>query len=149
MRTVRLDKTIVSFVKKLKGSKRFGGYGTISQMVSEALKMFLGKHDSCLTCNYHKEQVARLELNKQKLALSQVAAGKEERPRGVWVLCPETLLAEARKYGVNYRAVAKDVVEQALLEHLTRPSQCQCCPFYEEMRKKIEEKYAKESKCTS
>jgi hypothetical protein len=33
-----------------------------------------------------------------------------------------------------YRRTTKQVAEQAVLEHLTRPPQCAACPFFREMR---------------
>lgn len=133
MRTIRLDGKIVDFVRKVKDVKRFGGEGAINKLVAEALRLFISKHDKCFSCPFHKAQIADIELGRQRLAKE---AKESKKAHWAWVVCDTTLLAEAQRIATAGNTTARNVVEQALLEHMTRPPDCFECPFYAEMCQK-------------
>lgn len=130
MRTIRLDGKIVDFVRRVKDIKRFGGDGTINKVVAEALRLFIAKHDRCFACPFHKSQIADIELGRQKMAKD---CKEPKKPKWAWVVCDVALLAEAQRVATAGNTTARNVVEQALLEHITRPPECGECPFYKEM----------------
>ena len=67
MRTMRLASSVVSAVRGMKKDAEIGD-GTMSGVVSRAVRLYGNKHGKCFECPYHKELVARLELARQKLA---------------------------------------------------------------------------------
>jgi hypothetical protein len=140
MPTVRLDKKIAGYIQQLRREKRFRGHGSRSRLLAESIRYFLNKHQACFTCKYHKDQVVGLILGRQKVSLEAKASGKSPQQDGAWLACPKSLIAEAQELGKYLGMTGKQVMEQAVLEHITRPSQCDGCPFYDEMKKTIEAK---------
>lgn len=67
------------------------------------------------------------------MAITAARSDEPEPPPGQWVLCDDKQLDVARAIAKSYRRSAKQIVEQAILEHLTRPPNCTTCPFYEEV----------------
>lgn len=132
MATIKLDKNIVDFIRRLRSDRNFGN-GTCQGVVGEAIRLFCGKHEACFSCEFHKDQLAGLETGRQRMALDDCKAGKVAQSAGEWVLCKPEDLALIRMIARGYRRTAKQVVEQAVLEHLTRPPNCASCPFYAEM----------------
>lgn len=136
MATVKIDKKISNTIRKARVIGRYSD-GTAKQLLSLAVRYLDCKHDECFVCPFHKDQVAGLELGRQQLALESTRKGKSEDVSGEWVPCGDEELRIARAIAKNYRRTAKQVVEQAVLEHLTRPPNCADCPFFSEMRKKV------------
>ncbi len=112
----------------------------MSRLLSEGIKFFLKKHHQCFSCEFHKDQIVGLQLGRQKLALEAVASGKNSPRGGAWVACPRSLIDASQKVAEHLGMTGKQVIEQAALEHITRPSQCDGCPFYAEMKKTVESK---------
>lgn len=139
MATVKLDKTIVSFLRKVRKNPNYGN-GTATGVVASAIRHFAAKHEKCFSCEFHRDQVAGLELGRQQMALEAARAGAAGGAGGEWVLCDGRQLGVARMIARNYRRTAKQIVEQAILEHLTRPPNCASCPFYAEMCQGIKDK---------
>lgn len=116
-----------------KFKKRFGSQ-TLGGFVSECLSFFLSKHDECFSCQYHKDMVAGLELGRQSIA----RRGRSES-KGEFVQCNDEILKKCRAFAKNYGRPIRDIVEQAILEHITRSSKCFDCQFYKEMNDKQRE----------
>jgi len=130
MATLRVDKTIVDFIKKVRdGTARFKGKA-LSEIVAESVLLLVRKHDKCFSCPHHLDQLAGLEAGRQKMAKDR----SSPKPGAGWVSCLDDVVHAANEYAVPYRRASRDVVEQAILEHLTRPKRCASCPHYEEMR---------------
>jgi len=136
MANVRIDQQIATSVRALsktdKFRRRFGDH-TMLSFVTESVLFFLNKHSECFVCPDHKDVVAGLELGRQSSASSDVLPAK----KFAFVQCDAMVLKKAEEFGGRYNRSLRMIVEQAILEHLTRPSKCSKCPFYEEMRAKI------------
>ena len=139
MATIKLDKTIVDFLRKVRKSRKYGN-GTTQGVVSNAIRFFAAKHEQCFCCEFHKDQVAGLELGRQQMAIEALRTGVEDPVPGQWVVCDDGPLDTARAIAKNYRRSAKQIVEQAVLEHLTRPPNCATCPFYDEVCKRAKKR---------
>lgn len=136
MANVRIDFQIATSLRALsktdKFRRRFGKH-TMLNFVTESVRFFLKKHDECFVCPDHRDVVAGLELGRQSAAISDSLLPKTF----AFVQCEPMVLNEARAFSGRYNRTLRMIVEQAILEHLTRPSRCARCPFYEEMRAKI------------
>lgn len=133
MATIKLDKQIIAFIRKVSENRKFGD-GTMSGVVEDAIMFFSNKHDECFSCQFHKDQISGLELGRQRMAISDYADGKEaEETDGDWIKIEDAMLKRAENIGLHYRRSTKHIVEQAVLEHLTRPPNCIGCPFYAAM----------------
>jgi len=140
MATLKIDSVIVSFLKKVMESGRlFTSSDTISIVVEESILYFLHKDQNCFTCDFHRDMVVGLEVGRQKMANDKLG---QEPPKeiGHWVIVDRKVLDLAKNYAKYYRRTAKVVLEQAILESLTRPAQCQNCPRFADMKAKIKEK---------
>ncbi len=137
MPTVRIDKKIAGYIQQLRREKRFRGSGSMSRLLAESIKFFLNKHQKCFSCPYHKDQIVGLELGRQKMAMDSQASGKIPEKAGTWMACPSDLIKASKSIGKHLGMTGKQVIEQAALEHITRPSQCDGCPFYAEMKQSI------------
>jgi hypothetical protein len=135
--TVKLDIKIANAIRKAKILSRYGD-GTAKNLVSLAIKYLDEKHDECFVCQFHKDQVAGLELGRQKLALEAKRKGEAASIDGDWIPCDAADLKRAKAIAKSYRRTTKQVIEQAVLEHLTRPPNCSGCPFYAEMSGHVE-----------
>jgi hypothetical protein len=126
MRTIRLASSIIAAIRNRKDSARIGD-GTMSGILSRAMRLYANKHRECFECLSHRELVASLELARQKLAIHGDCGDDSEyvgiRPREI---------ALAKSLACQGKTV-RQVVEQALLEHVARPVTCDKCPFYDEM----------------
>lgn len=132
MPTIKLDKKIVDFVRRIRKSKKYGD-GTMAGVVAFGIRFFRHKHEECFSCQYHKEHIAGLELGRQKLALDNLHSTVQNDVDGDWVVIKRTEHDLLSKLALTYRRTSKQVAEQAVLEHVTRPPQCSTCPFYKEM----------------
>lgn len=132
MPSIRLDKNVALSTRELCASKRLGN-GTSSGLIWEALKFFNGKHSECFVCPYHVKHVAGMELGRQKKALDDMSKNAVQAPQVEWISIGMTALALAKRLARAQGKTAKVVVEQAVLEHLTRPPTCDKCPFYQQM----------------
>jgi hypothetical protein len=126
MRTIRLGASVICAMRNRKTDASLGD-GTMAGIVSRAIRLYRHKHAKCFECSYHKEILAGLELARQKLAMSGCRGDDSEyvgiRPKEVSV---------AKELACQGKSL-RQVVEQALLEHVTRPKACDKCPFYGEM----------------
>jgi hypothetical protein len=125
----RISAAVVFAVRSKKKDQSLGD-GTLAGIASRAVRLYHHKHHKCFICKFHKELVAGLELARQKLALSGIEPCVNEfigiRPKEMQVASE---LA-------NHDKTTKQVLEQALLEHVARPKECTECPYYAEMCEK-------------
>lgn len=139
MARVKLDRSITNFVRQLAKNHKFGE-GTMSSIVETAILFMSSKNEACFCCEFHKDQVSGLEFGRQQMALSAI---KNHEPvaktSGEWVVVGDHVLDKAKAIAKHYRRSTKCVIEQAVLEHLTRPPNCAPCQFYAEMCVKIKE----------
>jgi hypothetical protein len=131
MATIRLDKDIIKFIHKVKDNKKFGN-GTVKSIISKSIAFFEKKHQQCIACQYHRDQVAGIELGRQRLAHS-----RKVRHEGEWAAIDKSDLDKVRQFAIGYGRSVRHVVEQAIVEHLTRPPNCTACPFFSEMCESI------------
>ena len=126
MRTIRLGASVICAMRNRKSDPSLGD-GTMSGIVSRAVRLYRHKHPRCFECQYHKDVLAGLELARQKLSLSGCRGDDSEyvgiRPKEISV---------AKELACQGKSL-RQVVEQAVLEHVTRPKACDKCPHYEEM----------------
>lgn len=137
MATLKIDSILVNFVKKVIES----GYitaskNTISDIVEHSVLYFSNKHTKCLSCDFHRDMIVGLEIGRQRLALDKFGHPADEND-GHWIAISKEVLDVSKNFSRHYRGSAKATVEQAILEHLTRPSSCKSCLVFEEMRQKI------------
>lgn len=137
MANVRINSRIAQSVRALSKTEKFVrkfGKHTMRGFVTESIRYFLDKHKECFACPDHKDVVAGLELGRQSLASTDSSDPIEFS----YVQCDPDILKRADEYSARYNRTLRVIVEQAILEHLTRPSRCAKCPFYEEMRAKVQ-----------
>lgn len=139
MPAIKIDQKIATFASKLKRDKRFGE-GSTKDLVGRAVLFFLDKHERCPACEFHRDQVAGLELGRQ-----QVAKKDGIPPGGKWVVMDHGVLRRAHDFAKKCGRPVRYVVEQAILEHVTRPPNCQECGFYSEMSATVEAKREREA----
>lgn len=132
MATLKLDKAIVDFIKKIKATRKFGD-GTIAGVLARAVRFFRDKHNECFTCQHHKNNLAELELGRQAIVKASLESGQNKEPDVSWVSIPQEDYDTATEISLSYKRTVKNVIEQAALEHITRPPACSQCPFYKEM----------------
>jgi len=138
MASINVDSKIVDFVKSHPG--RFGGKN-LSSVIAEAILYLHSKKDDCFACPYHTSQVVGYYLGMQRKSLQLArAAGPEKRelPEPVCANCDKRMLQLAKGISVSaqFSSMAK-VVNDALVEHVTRPKECQLCPCYASMREVV------------
>lgn len=138
MATLKLDKAIVDFVRKIKSSKKFGD-GTMAGVLSRAVRFFRGKHKECFTCQHHKNNLAELELGRQAIAKEHLDKNSIKEGDVAWVSIPKEDYDLATGISTAYKRTVKNVIEQSVLEHITRPPACMECPFYKEMSCSIQD----------
>jgi hypothetical protein len=123
--TIRLNAKIVKAIRSRKRDRTLGD-GTIMGVASEAIRLFFGKHEQCFKCDDHRGILTGIEVARQMVA----ASGRE--PEVEWVGLRKPDLDAAKGYARAYGTM-RNVVEQAIMEHLTRTSKCDACPCYGEM----------------
>lgn len=129
--SICLDKKILEGIRTIKKTERFVnrfGRTTLSEFVCASIKILANKSEHCFQCHFHKTQIANLELGRQRLAIAKTGAIKASKRQ--WVRCDAESLSIARAYGKRCGRTIREVVEQALLEQITRPSGCTDCPIF-------------------
>jgi len=130
MQSIRIDKKIIEFIKKVKCS-RFEGK-TMTMIATEALYGFCGKDQKCFACPFHRDQLVGIETGRQSLALKAFASGVRKVADDGWIKVDNSVMDAAKKYAESYGRSARIVFHQAIVEYLTMPSQCKECPFNKE-----------------
>jgi len=75
----------------------------------------------------HRDQIAGIEMGRQMLALKSIKEGKAPSLDGTWIKTDKETSELATRYAKAYRSTVKTVLEQALVEFLTKPKQCGSC----------------------
>jgi len=137
MASINVDQKIVEFVKA--HADRFGGK-SLSTVIAEAILYLYFKQNECFCCTHHQSQVVGYYLGMQRksLELSKGASDKSMlKPK--CSNCDKRILSLAKDVAdcSPFSSMAK-IVNDALVEHITRPKECQSCPFYAPMRDKVE-----------
>ena len=96
-------------------------------MLAESLKTFMEKDEECFDCPYHKDQLAILEVGRQKMARKNLLSGNSQK-RDAWITLRDDVHKKAVAYASVYRRSVKVVAEQAVLEYMSR-SKCENCPL--------------------
>ena len=122
MKSIRIDKKILSFIKRSGSSSRIAGK-TMAMIAAEAIYRLYAKPKECFSCSFHRDQLAGLETGRQSLAQN----GEKKVEMG-WLKVGDDVMAAATKFASSYGRNAQVVFEQALIEYLTMPSQCGECP---------------------
>lgn len=138
MANVNVHSKVASFVRK--NGERFGNK-SLSVVISEAIAFFSVKKDECFACPYHKDQVAGYVLGIQKKALSSIRnSDGSSRDCLLCASCSRKALDLAKSISKSsmHGTMAK-VVNDALFEHITRPSQCAGCKVYKAMCAEVHE----------
>jgi hypothetical protein len=99
---------------------------TISKFVADSLDIFLNKPEKCFDCERHRMQIATLELSRQRLAAKKPCTINKRQ----WVRCNEALILRTKEYAQASGRSLREITEQAVLEHLTRPVDCFDCPIW-------------------
>lgn len=133
MQSIRIDKKIIEFIKKVKCS-RFEGK-TMTMVATEALYAFCSKPQKCFSCPFHRDQLVGIETGRQSLALKALSSDAPKVVEDGWIKVDQSVMDAATKYAESYGRSARIVFEQAIVEYLTMPSQCKECPFLTEAPK--------------
>ena len=131
-KSVCLDQRIVRGIQRAKSTERFVrkfGKMSVPGFIAASVAAFVKKPKECFSCEKHKRQVADLELGRQRVAFDG-GAGKQKR----WVRCRSETIEVAKNHASLMGRSLRDVVEQALLEHITRPLDCIDCPLAKDFK---------------
>jgi hypothetical protein len=129
MSSIRIDQAVARFIKKQAGSTRGLKGKPMSVIMAEGLRAFMSKDDKCFSCPHHMEQVAKLELSRQMIAIKEMGNGKGTEGGDAWVSLRKDVHDDASDYSETYRRSIKIIAEQAALEYVTRPGACADCPM--------------------
>lgn len=145
MASINIDPKVVEFIKS--HPNKFGGK-SLSVVIAEAILFMYLKKDDCFACPHHASQVSGYYLGMQKKALQSSRSGQPrhaEQAKPVCANCSKQVLRLAKDVAVcsQLSSMAK-VVNDALVEYITRPSACLACPFYTSMSDEVAAK-SKES----
>ena len=130
MQSVRVEKKILDFIKKVK--ERGHVSGTITNISSRSIKFMCNKDKKCFSCPHHRDQLAGIEIGRQALALEAVESNSPWPCETGWIKVNEKLAKMASTYAWAYGRPIKAVFEQALVEYLTRPKECLTCECYKQ-----------------
>jgi hypothetical protein len=141
MASINVDPKIVEFIKS--HPDRFDGK-SLSSVIAEAILFLFLKKDDCFACPYHTAQVVGYYLGMQRksLQLSKSLGPKvllSSKP--LCANCDKNALRVAKEISdcSAFSSLSK-VVNDALVEHMTRPNECRTCPAYSLMRDAVAEK---------
>lgn len=138
MPTLRLARVIIDFISKVK-HRRPPSERTIKGLLGKAVRFYWHKHEQCFSCKFQIENIAGIELGKQKRV--QACARKNVKQsladKGLWVAFGTEEMKLAKRLSRVSGMSVRQIVEQAAVEHLTRPGKCAECPFYEEMCSRV------------
>jgi hypothetical protein len=129
MASVRIDKAVAVFMKKKAESSKKPNGKYLSVMLAESLKEFMNKDDKCFSCPHHREQLAKLEVGRQKLARERLAAGRGDKRGDAWISLKDDIHEQVVAYAATYRRSVKVVAEQAVMEYAMKSAKCDDCPM--------------------
>ena len=137
MASVRIDKAVAVFMKKKAETSKKPNGKYLSVMLAESLKEFMNKDEQCFACPHHREQLAKLEVGRQRLARERLAAGRNDKRGDAWISLRDDIHEQVVDYAATYRRPVKVVAEQAIMEYVTRSSKCEDCPMVKRGGRKI------------
>lgn len=130
MPSVRIDGPVADFMSKRIQSIPALRRKPMSVILSRSIQALISKDEQCMNCGTHQSHVAKLELDRQKMANAVIERGIPLRQeQDVWVTLRPDLHRKAVAYAEAYRRPLKVVAEQALFEYVTRPDTCSKCPM--------------------
>jgi hypothetical protein len=122
---IKIARVLKNALKTERFQKRFGKY-TLKGFVSHCVERMLTKPQQCFECDLHRSLLAEIEIGRQQLGQSAEAPSDGD---GDWVQCEDEVAERAHVYAGRYGGAMKDIVEQAILEVLLRPTPCDKCEF--------------------
>jgi transcription initiation factor TFIIIB Brf1 subunit/transcription initiation factor TFIIB len=131
MQSVRVDKKIIEFVRKVKTNQRLAGK-TMTMIATEAIYMFCSKPKECFSCSLHRDQLAGIEAGRQSLAQKALSSEADRKFDLGWIKVDKNTASVATVYAKAYGRTLQVVFEQALTEYLTMPGQCGQCQNHKE-----------------
>lgn len=137
MASVRIDKAVAVFMRKKADSSKKPNGKYLSVMLAESLKEFMNKDEKCFSCPHHREQLAKLEVGRQRLARERLAAGRSDKRGDAWVSLRDDIHEQTVAFAATYRRSVKVVAEQAVMEYVTRSTKCEDCPMANRNRRRI------------
>lgn len=130
MPSVRIDGSVVEFMRKRVQDIPALRRKPMSVVLSRSIQYLISKEEQCTNCGIHQAHIAKLELNRQKMARAVIDKGVPlKKEQDVWVTLRPDLHRKAVEYAEAYRRPLKVVAEQALLEYITQPGTCAKCPM--------------------
>lgn len=130
MPSVRIDGSVVEFMRKRVQAIPALRRKPMSVILSRSIQSLISKEEQCTNCGTHQAHIAKLELDRQKMARAVIDKGVPlKKEQDVWVTLRPDLHRKATEYAEAYRRPLKVVAEQALLEYITRPDTCGKCPM--------------------
>lgn len=122
MTSIRVDRKIIDFIKKIKGDK-LGGKA-MTEIATEAIVRLAFKPKECFSCPLHRDQLAGIETGRQTIAMRY----STDEVKVGWIKVDVQAMSFATRYSKGYGRNIQVVFEQALVEMLTMPKQCIDCP---------------------